>query len=160
VRIGGGRFLNQLRSPQSSSDAPREQAGLDRKHRVRRPRFREGGSCRLCLPQRRRRRDETRYHDDGGVRGTDGSNPASSSGESGANSLSPPPVHIPGIYPFADDLGPGRLRHVDDRQHLVGASRSNEIRGHRSRGKALSSSGGWLDRPCVGRYEDAVTGGR
>ena len=66
VRIGGGRFLNQLRSPQSSSDSPLEQAGSNRQYRVRRPRFRERGSCRLCLPQRRRRRDETRYHDDGG----------------------------------------------------------------------------------------------
>jgi len=44
------------------------------------------GSCRLSSPQRRRRRDETRYHDDGGVfRGTDGSNPASSSAESATN---------------------------------------------------------------------------
>ena len=66
MRIGGGRFLYQLRSPQSSSDSPLEQAGSNRQYRVRRPRFRERGSCRLCLPQRRRRRDETRYHDDGG----------------------------------------------------------------------------------------------
>ena len=66
MRIGGGRFLNQLRSPQSSSDSPLEQAGSNRQYRVRRPRFRERGSCRLSLPQRRRRRDETRYHDDGG----------------------------------------------------------------------------------------------
>jgi hypothetical protein len=66
VRIGGGRFLNQLRSPLSSSDSPLEQAGSNRQYRVRRPRFRERGSCRLSLPRRRRRRDETRYHDDGG----------------------------------------------------------------------------------------------
>ena len=66
VRIGGGRFLNQLRSPQSSSDSPLEQAGSNRQYGVRRPRFRERGLCRLSLPQRRRRRDETRYHDDGG----------------------------------------------------------------------------------------------
>jgi hypothetical protein len=66
VRIGGGRFLNQLGSPQSSSDSPLEEAGSNRRYRVRRPRCRERGSCRLCLPQRRRRRDESRYHDDGG----------------------------------------------------------------------------------------------
>jgi hypothetical protein len=77
------QFLNQLRSPQSSSDSPLEQAGSNRQYRVRRPRFRERGSCRLSLPQRRRGRDETGYHDDGGGLPRDhGSNPASSSGES------------------------------------------------------------------------------
>src|SRR5580704_12852952 len=51
------------------ADLPVQQpttAGSNRQYRVRRPRFRERGSCRLALPQRRRRRDETRYHDDGG----------------------------------------------------------------------------------------------
>ena len=43
-----------------------KQAGSNRQYRVRRPRFRETGSCRLCLPQRRRQCDETGYHDDGG----------------------------------------------------------------------------------------------
>ena len=44
-----------------------------------------------------------------------------------------------GDPPLADNLRPGRLRHVDDCQHLVGASRSNEIRGHRLRHLAFHS---------------------
>jgi hypothetical protein len=71
------------------ADLPVQQpttAGSNRQYRVRRPRFRERGSCRLALPQRRRRRDETDITTTAGVfRGTDGSNPASSSAESGAN---------------------------------------------------------------------------
>jgi len=107
VRIGGGRFLNQLRSPQSSSDSPLEQAGSNRQYRVRRPRFRERGlsallaatekgwHARRILPCSIACSFPTRAGGVGRVaraqmhrarsRGTEGSNPAPSSGESPAN---------------------------------------------------------------------------
>ena len=65
MRIGDGRFLNRLRSPQSSSDSPLEQAGSNRQYRARRPSFekgaRVGSPCRngeggATRPDIRRRR--------------------------------------------------------------------------------------------------------
>ena len=87
MRIGGGRFLYQLRSPQSSSDSPLEQAGSNRQYRVREPRFERG--ARVGSPCHNGEGGATRPEittTAGVFRGTDGSNPASSTGESGANS--------------------------------------------------------------------------